>query len=113
MMADRTRTDAKPTGASHTRASHMATPALTRKELLERLNIEFPETSHALGDYDLEEIWYGGCRLRQRYDKRLLRPGSTLSGATMLAVGEVAIHADGMEDMVAHVISTYSIPAVK
>ena len=119
------------------------------------LNIEFPESRHALGDYDLEEIWYGGCRLRQRYDKGLLRPGSTLSGATMmalgdfavylavlsaigwvplavttnltinflrkppardliaearllklgkkLAVGEVAIHADGVEDMVAHV----------
>ena len=165
-MADMTRTDAKPTAASHARASHhMAAPALTRKELLDRLNIEFPESRHVLGDYDIEEIWYGGCRLRQRYDKRLLRPGSTLSGATMmalgdfamylavlsaigwvplavttnltinflrkppardliaearllklgkkLAVGEVAIHADGLEDVVAHVTSTYSIPPVK
>ena len=146
-------------------ASHMATPALTRKEFLERLEIEFPESRHALGDYDIEEIWYGGCRLRQRYDKRLLRPGSTLSGATMmalgdfavylavlsaigwvplavttnltinflrkppardliaeahliklgkkLAVGEVALHADGAEDLIAHVTSTYSIPPVK
>jgi uncharacterized protein (TIGR00369 family) len=143
----------------------MATPALTRKELLERLEAEFPESRHALGDYDIEEIWYGGCRLRQRYDKRLLRPGSTLSGATMmalgdfamylavlsaigwvplavttnltinflrkppagdliaeacllklgkqLAVGEVAIRADGGEDMVAHVTSTYSIPPTR
>jgi uncharacterized protein (TIGR00369 family) len=143
----------------------MATPALTRKELLERLGAEFPESRHALGDYDIEEIWYGGCRLRQRYDKRLLRPGSTLSGATMmalgdfamylavlsaigwvplavttnltinflrkpaagdliaeacllklgkqLAVGEVAIRADGGEDMVAHVTSTYSIPPTR
>ena len=165
MMADMTQTDAKPTGARHTRGSDMVTPALTRKELLERLTIEFPESRHALGDYDIEEIWYGGCRLRQRYDKRLLRPGSTLSGATMmalgdfamylavlsaigwvplavttnltinflrkppardliaearllrlgkkLAVGEVAIRADGVEDMVAHVTSTYSIPTIK
>jgi len=128
MMADMTQTDAKPTGASHTRTSHMATPALTSKELLERLNIEFPESRHALGDYDLEEIWYGGCRLRQRYDKGLLRPGSTLSGATMMALGDfavylavlsaigwvpLAIHADGVEDMVAHVTSTNSIPPVK
>jgi uncharacterized protein (TIGR00369 family) len=157
-MADRTRT--KPTGAIE-----MATPALTRKELLERLRLEFPEAGHAVGDYDLEELWHGGCRLRQRYDKRVLRPGGTLSGATMmalgdfamylavlsaigwvplavtinltinflrkppardliaharllklgktLAVGEVAIHADGVEDMVAHVTSTYSIPLVK
>jgi uncharacterized protein (TIGR00369 family) len=159
-MADMTRTDAKPTGVTH-----MATPALTRKELLERLLAEFPEAPHAVGDYDLEELWHGGCRLRQRYDKRVLRPGGTLSGATMmalgdfamylavlsavgwvplavttnltinflskppardliaqarllklgkkLAVGEVAIHADGVEDMVAHVTSTYSIPPVK
>jgi len=163
-MADMTRTDANPTGASHT-TSHMATPALTRKELLERLLAEFPEAPHAVGDYDLEELWHGGCRLRQRYDKRVLRPGGTLSGATMmalgdfamylavlsavgwvplavttnltinflrkppardliaqarllklgkkLAVGEVAIHPDGVEDMVAHVTSTYSIPPVR
>ena len=91
-MADMTPSDAKPTGASHTHASHMATPALTRKELIERLNIEFPGSRHALGDYDIEEIWYGGCRLRQRYDKRLLRPGSTLSGATMMALGDFAMY---------------------
>ena len=157
-MTDRTLTE--PTGAIE-----MATPALTRKELLERLRLEFPEAGHAVGDYDLEELWHGGCRLRQRYDKRVLRPGGTLSGATMmalgdfamylavlsaigwvplavttnltinflrkppardliaqarllklgkkLAVGEVVIHADGVEDMVAHVTSTYSIPAVQ
>jgi len=103
--------------------------------------------------------------LRQRYDHRALRPGGTLSGATMmalgdftmylavlsaigwvplavttnltinflrkpppgdliaearllklgkqLAVGEVAIHADGAENMAAHMTSTYSIPPVK
>jgi len=159
-MAHMTRTDAKPTGANQ-----MATPALTRKELLERLRIEFPDAGHAVGDFEIEELWRGGCRLRQRYDKRVLRPGGTLSGAAMmalgdfamylavlsavgwvplavttnltinfltkppardliaqarllklgrkLAVGEVAIHADGVEGMVAHVTSTYSIPPVK
>lgn len=159
-MGHMTRTDAKPTGASQ-----MATPALTRKELLERLCIEFPDAGHAVGDFEIEELWRGGCRLRQRYDQRVLRPGGTLSGATMmalgdfamylavlsaigwvplavttnltinflrkppardliaqarllklgrkLAVGEVAIHADGVEGMVAHVTSTYSIPPVK
>ena len=164
-MADMTRIDPKPTGTSHTRASEMATPALTRKELLERLRIEFPDAGHAVGDFEIEELWRGGCRLRQRYDKRGLRPGGTLSGAAMmalgdfamylavlsaigwvplavttnlsinflrkpppgdliaearllklgkqLAVGEVAIRADGGEDMVAHVTSTYSMPPVK
>jgi uncharacterized protein (TIGR00369 family) len=153
-------TDAKLTGAIE-----MAAPALTRKELLDRLRNEFPDAGHAVGDYEIEQLWRGGCRLRQCYDKRALRPGGTLSGATMmalgdftmylavlsaigwvplavttnlsinflrkpppgdliaearllklgkqLAVGEVAIHADGVEDMVAHVTSTYSIPSVK
>ena len=160
-----TRIDPKPAGTSHTRASEMATPALTRKELLERLRIDFPDAGHAVGDFEIEELWRGGCRLRQRYDKRGLRPGGTLSGAAMmalgdfamylavlsaigwvplavttnlsinflrkpppgdliaearllklgkqLAVGEVAICADGGEDIVAHVTSTYSIPPVK
>jgi len=160
MVTDMARRDAKLTGTIQ-----MAAPALTRKELIERLRSEFPEAGHVVGDYDIEDIWRGGCRLRQRYDKRLLRPGVTLSGATMmalgdfamylavlsaigwvplavttnltinflrkpppgdliaearllklgkqLAVGEVAIHADGGEDMVAHVTSTYSIPTVK
>jgi uncharacterized protein (TIGR00369 family) len=164
-MAGMTRIDPKPTGRSHTRASEMATPALTRKELLERLRIEFPDTGHAVGDFEIEELWRGGCRLRRRYDKRGLRPGGTLSGATMmalgdfamylavlsaigwvplavttnltinflkkpaardllaqarliklgkrLAVGEIEIHSDGDDDLVAHVTSTYSIPAVR
>ena len=160
-MAETTKTDVKPTGARHA-ASQMATPTLTRKELLERLRGEFPEASHAVGEYELEELWRGGCRLRQRYDKRALRPGGTVSGATMmalgdfamyvavlsaigwvpavttnltinflrkpaardliaearllklgkqLAVGEIAIRADGSDEIVAHVISTYSIPS--
>ena len=164
-MGNTTRTDAKPIGASDMAsdmANHMATPALTLKELLERLRLEFPEAGNAVGEYEIEALWRGGCRLRQRYDKRALRPGGTLSGATMmalgdfamylavlsavgwvplavttnltinflrkppardliaearliklgkqLAVGEVAIRADGGDDMVAHVTSTYSVP---
>lgn len=86
-MADTKRTDTKPTGATE-----MATPALTRKELSERLRLEFPDASHAVGDCEIEELWRGGCRLRQRYDKRGLRPGGTLSGATMMALGDFAMY---------------------
>jgi uncharacterized protein (TIGR00369 family) len=142
---------------------NMAAPKLPRKELVERLRLEFPEASHAIGDYEIEEVWHGGCRLRLRYDKRVLRPGGTLVGAAMmslgdfamyvavlsaigwvplavttnltinflkkpaardllaearliklgkrLAVGEIAIRSDGEDELVAHVTSTYSIPA--
>jgi uncharacterized protein (TIGR00369 family) len=94
-MTDTTRTDAKPLGASHRgtqMGTHMATPALTRKELLERLRSEFPQAGYAVGDYEIEELWRGGCRLRQRNDKRALRPGGTLSGATMMALGDFAMY---------------------
>ena len=141
----------------------MAAPKLTRKELVERLRAEFPEMSNAMGNYEIEEVWYGGCRLRHPFSENSLRPGGTLSGITMmsladftmyvavlsaigwvplavttnltinflkkpaardliaearllklgkrLAVGEIGIRSDGDDELVAHVTSTYSIPA--
>jgi uncharacterized protein (TIGR00369 family) len=141
----------------------MAAPKLTRKELVERLRAEFPEMSNAMGNYEIEEVWYGGCRLRHPFSENSLRPGGTLSGTTMmsladftmyvavlsaigwvplavttnltinflkkpaardliaearllklgkrLAVGEIGIRSDGDDELVAHVTSTYSIPA--
>jgi len=137
-------------------------PKLTRDRLVELLATEFPQASHAMADYQIEEIWHGGCRLRRPYHDLSLRPGGTLSGATMmsladfavyvavlssigwmplavttnltinflkkptprdliaearllklgkrLAVGEVGVRSDGEDDLVAHVIATYSIP---
>jgi len=70
----------------------MAAPKLTRKELTDRLGAEFPEASHAMGEYEIEEVWHGGCRLRQRYNARSLRPGGTLSGATMMSLGDFAMY---------------------
>jgi len=143
----------------------MAAPKLSRKELSERLSAEFPEASHIIGDYEIEELWHGGCRLRRPYAQGTLRPGGTLSGATMmsladfamyvavlsaigwvplavttnlninflkkpaaraliaeahlvkigkrLAVGTVDLRSEGDDDLVAHVTSTYSIPAAR
>ena len=45
-MADSGKADAISTDAIE-----MAAPAITRKELLDRLGVEFPEASHAVGDY--------------------------------------------------------------
>jgi uncharacterized protein (TIGR00369 family) len=95
-------TDTKDTDASETKARRMtakdmtardmAAPKLTRKELAERLRREFPEASHAIGDYEIEDVWHGGCRLRLRYDKRALRPGGTLVGAAMMSLGDFAMY---------------------
>ena len=144
-------------------ADKTAAPKLTRDKLIALLEAEFPEASHAVGDYEIEEIWFGGCRVRRRHHERSLRPGGTVSGPVMmaladftmylavlsaigwvplavttnlsinflkrpgardliaearlfklgkrLAVGEVDLRSDGDDDLVAHVTSTYSIPA--
>ena len=70
----------------------MAVPKLTRKELVDRLRVEFPEMSHAMANYEIEEVWHGGCRLRRRYSERSLRPGGTLAGATMMSLGDFAMY---------------------
>jgi uncharacterized protein (TIGR00369 family) len=70
----------------------MAAPKLARKELVELLRAEFPEMSHATAGYDIEAIWQGGCRLRKPYSERSLRPGGTLSGATMMALADFAMY---------------------
>jgi uncharacterized protein (TIGR00369 family) len=138
-------------------------PKLTREQLVELLAAEFPEATHAVGDYEIEEVWHGGCRVRRRHHQGSLRPGGTVSGPIMmaladftmylavlsaigwvplavttnlsinflkkpgardllaearlfklgkrLAVGEVNLRSDGDDELVAHVTSTYSIPA--
>ena len=70
----------------------MAAPKLTRKELNELLNAEFPEASDLVGDFEIEEVWHGGCRLRRPYTAGSLRPGGTLSGATMMSLADFAMY---------------------
>jgi uncharacterized protein (TIGR00369 family) len=70
----------------------MAAPKLTRKELVDLLRAEFPEMSHAMSSYEIEEVWHGGCRLRLRFSERALRPGGTLSGATMMSLADFAMY---------------------
>jgi uncharacterized protein (TIGR00369 family) len=141
----------------------MAASKLSRKELEALLGAEFPEMFNAASGYALEKVWHGGCVVRRRFDPASLRPGGTLSGATMmsladfamyvavlaaigwvplavttnlainflrkpaprdllaevrllklgkrLAVGEIGIRSEGTDNLVAHVTTTYSIPA--
>jgi uncharacterized protein (TIGR00369 family) len=70
----------------------MAAPKLSRKELVERLRAEFPEASHAMGDYIIEDVWFGGARLRRPYGDKALRPGGTLSGTTMMSLADFAMY---------------------
>jgi uncharacterized protein (TIGR00369 family) len=70
----------------------MAAPKLTRKELVDRLRAEFPEASHAMGAYEIEEVSHGRARLRQRYSNKALRPGGTLSGTTMMSLADFSMY---------------------
>jgi uncharacterized protein (TIGR00369 family) len=72
--------------------TEMAAPKLTRKELVELLSAEFPEASHALGNYDIEEVWHGGCRVRRPFHDRSLRPGGTISGPVMMALADFTMY---------------------
>ena len=69
-----------------------AAPKLAREKLAELLAAEFPEAAHAVGDYEIEEIWFGGCRVRQRHHERALRPGGTVSGPVMMALADFTMY---------------------
>jgi uncharacterized protein (TIGR00369 family) len=137
-------------------------PAMNVQELDRFLTAEFPQVFHGASGLSIEKVWHGGGRVRQAYQEQFIRPGGTISGPTMmalgdfamyvgvlasigpvplavtinlninflrkpaardliaecrllklgkrLAVGEVTIMSDGVQDPVAHVTSTYSIP---
>jgi len=70
----------------------MAAPKLTRKELTKLLRAEFPEMFNSESGYDIEKVWHGGCVVRRHYDRSALRPGGTLSGATMMALADFAVY---------------------
>jgi uncharacterized protein (TIGR00369 family) len=73
-------------------ADKTAAPKLTRDKLIALLEAEFPEASHAVGDYEIEEIWFGGCRVRRRHHERSLRPGGTVSGPVMMALADFTLY---------------------
>ncbi len=82
----------KDMAAKDTAAREMAAPKLARKELWDLLRGNFPEMSNAMGNYELDELWYRGCRLRYPFLESSLRPGGTLSGTTMMSLADFAMY---------------------
>ena len=70
----------------------MAAPKLTRKELTELLRAEFAEMFNSESGYEIEKVWHGGAVVRRHFDRTSLRPGGTLSGATMMALADFAVY---------------------
>lgn len=69
-----------------------AAPKLSREKLLALLQTEFPEAAHAVGDYAIEEVWLGGCRVRRRHHEGSLRPGGTVSGPIMMGLADFTMY---------------------
>ena len=140
----------------------MRPSALSAADLERRLSVEFPGTFDRDSGVAILEVWHAGCRVRLGYSPTSLRPGGTISGATLmmltdltmyvavlasigwkplavttnlninflrkapaaaliahcrliklgrrLAVGDVSIHSEDGDDLLAHATSTYSIP---
>src|SRR3954468_8189103 len=70
----------------------MTPSLLSATELERRLHAEFPQTFGAEGALTIEEVWHGGARLRQAFRPDTLRPGGTIVGATIMALGDYAMY---------------------
>ena len=60
-------------------------------ELVGFLRAEFPQ-AFGSGDIDIEHADGEACLLRQRFSERMLRPGGTVSGPTLMALADIAMY---------------------
>jgi uncharacterized protein (TIGR00369 family) len=69
----------------------MAIAKMSVAELATFLQAEFPQAFGA-GDIAIESADGEACLLRQRYSERMLRPGGTVSGPTLMALADLAMY---------------------
>jgi uncharacterized protein (TIGR00369 family) len=73
--------------ANDTKPAKLDADTLTRL-----LRSEFPQVWDTASGLAIEQVWHGGCRLRQAFREQSLRPGATISGATIMALGDYAVY---------------------
>lgn len=71
----------------------IAEPTMTREEVSEFLDREFPQIHYGGRTYFVEEVEPMGARIRMAYHERHIRPGGTLSGPSMMALADLALYA--------------------
>ena len=69
----------------------MAAAKMSVAELEAFLRVEFPQTFGG-DDVTIESADGETCLLRQRYSERMLRPGGTISGPTLMGLADCAIY---------------------
>src|SRR6201987_2766151 len=68
-------------------------PVMMTGEELERFFLaEFPQVFHVESGLAIEAVWERGCRVRQAFRQRSVRPGGTISGPTMMALADFAMY---------------------
>jgi uncharacterized protein (TIGR00369 family) len=69
----------------------MSAAKMSVAELEHFLRVEFPQ-AFAGGDIRVERADGETCRLRERFGERMLRPGGTVSGPTLMALADCAMY---------------------
>jgi uncharacterized protein (TIGR00369 family) len=69
----------------------MTSAKMTVAELTAFLRKEFPQVFSG-DDISIESADGLSCLLRQRYSERMLRPGGTISGPTLMALADFAMY---------------------
>jgi uncharacterized protein (TIGR00369 family) len=54
--------------------------------------MEFPQFYNSDSGVSIEQAWHHGCRVRQAYRDSFVRPGGTISGATIMALADFALY---------------------
>jgi uncharacterized protein (TIGR00369 family) len=72
-------------------AGDMAAAKMSVAELEAFLRVEFPQTFGG-DDVTIESADGETCLLRQRYSERMLRPGGTISGPTLMGLADCAMY---------------------
>ena len=70
----------------------MAIAKMSVAELQKFLHDEFPQVFFNGGDISIERADGESSLLRQRYSERMLRPGGTVSGPTLMALADCAMY---------------------
>jgi len=67
-------------------------PKLTAEELERLLSPEFPRLFNRETGITILKVRHRGCLVRQGFHPRSLRPGGTISGATMMMLADFAMY---------------------
>ena len=65
---------------------------LSKDEIERLLAAEFPQAFHPGSGLSIDEVWPGGCRVRQAYRDNMVRPGGTISGPTLMTLADFAMY---------------------